>query len=913
MNRRWLRFLRGALPTPWRRWLFDPSFAELIEAAHASGDSGPVLGLRALRLWLQCWLVGTISLLRRPFERARARRLGSPPTAPRLTNPETLVRSLLQDLRYAFRSLCSVPGFTTVAILTLALGTGVNTAIFGVVDLLMLRPLAGVTDGDELVFVMGSSTDLPFLMNLSYPNYEDLRDDLDGFDDLLAYTFRSISLTTADGLAERVYAYSVSANYFDLLGVQMRHGRGFEAAEGLVDTPAGVVVLDHAYWHSRLGADPDVVGSDVEINGVPFTVVGVTPEEFLGVESMLGPQLYLPIGGLVAIENDVDWLRSRRAGVFRVMGRLADGFIPAQADTSAAAAWERLRQAYPEDNDEAGLVVIPETSGRPDPSAGGQFAGIAVIFLVLVALVLTIACTNVANLMLARASGRVREIAIRSALGAGRARVVRQLATESALIGLAGGVAGVIIAIWSAATLRSVVASWQLELPVRLPLHIDLRVIAFGLVVAVGAGLIAGLLPALRASSGDLGLGLNEGSRGASGGRQRQRVRSLLVVAQVAVSVVLLVAAGLFVRSLQNARGAQLGFQTEGRLLLSFDPSVVGLDPIEGQELYRRLLERARTLPGVVAAGIVDAPAFSPRSAMTEVLEQERAPLSDERGVLTPFFRVSPGYLEAAGTRLIQGRELRDSDGADSSLVALINETMAAQLWPGADPVGKRFVSGSARDREWEVVGIVEQGKYVLVWEDPTPAFFIPLAQSYPDSATLVVHAAGDPLALVDPLRQTLSELAPTVPVFGALTMDAHLRDGRALMLVRLASGLVTAFGFLGITLATVGLYGVIAYSVTQRLREFGVRIALGAAPRSVLSMVLLQGLVLAAVGSVLGVLLAIATGRLIAPLLIELSATDPQIFGVGVGFALATAAIASLVPAWRATRVDPIVALRDE
>ena len=294
---------------------------------------------------------------------------------------------------------------------------------------------------------------------------------------------------------------------------------------------------------------------------------------------------------------------------------------------------------------------------------------------------------------------------------------------------------------------------------------------------------------------------------------------------------------------------------------------------------------------------------------MAEVLDEEQAALGDERGTLTPYFTVSAGYLEAAGTRLLRGRELRDSDTLDSSRVALVNEFMAEQLWPGEDPIGKRFFA--APDEDWEVVSVVEQGKYMLVWEDPAPAFFIPVAQEYPDSATLVVHASGDPLDLVDPLRRALSELAPTVPVFGVMTMDAHLRDGRALMLVRLASGLVTAFGLLGIALATVGLYGVIAYSVTQRVREFGVRIALGAAPRSVLWMVLRQGFVLAAIGSGLGVLLAIAAGRLVAPLLIEVSATDPRIFGLGVAFTAATAAVASFVPAWRATRVDPIVALR--
>ncbi len=896
------RTLRRALPQPWREWLFDPSFVEIEERA-AAVQRAPSW-LRLIALWLQCWWVGLRAAVRPSPRTATYSVPNSSRSRPR--------QSVLQDFRYAYRSLRAAPGFVLVVVATLALGAGVNTAIFGVVDLLVLRPLAGVEDGAELGFVMAEVPDTGFFLGLSYPVFENLREDLEGFDDLLAYSYQVVSLGTGGGSADRTFGHAVSANYFDVLGAPMAHGRGFAADEGLVDSPAAVLVLDHGYWADRFNADPAVVGSSVEINGVPFTIVGVAPEEYLGLESMLSTQVYFPIGGLVALSTaNTTWLQAPGSNAFRVVGRLSDDVTTEQASASLAAADARLHELYPQATDDQTLALVMEQSARPDPSAGGQFAGVAAIFLALVALVLTIACANVANLMLARGSGRGREIAVRSALGAGRLRVVRQLAAESALLGLAGGAVGLLVAFWAVATLRSVVASWQIEMPVRLPLEFDIRSVVFGLGVAVVAGLLAGVIPALRTSSGDLTLGLNEGARGASAGRGRLLMRSSLVVAQVAVSVVLIVAAGLFLRSLNNARNSQLGFETDGRLYVSFDPQVVGMSREAGIELQLALTQRAGALPGVTAAGIIDSPPFSPRNGMSEIFDEETAALGTERGTLAARFFVSPDYLAAAGTRLVRGRNVQPTDNRDSPLVALVNEAMASTLWPDSEAVGGRFVDGAGRTVE--VVGVVEQGKYTIIWEEPRPAFFMPMLQLYPGSSTLVLHSAGDPLDQAAPVRAILAELAPSVPVFGVITAEAHLRDGRALMLVRLASGLVAAFGLLGVALATVGLYGVISYSVSARIREFGVRVALGAAPRSVLQMVLRQGLLLSGFGAAIGALLAFGLGRMLSQLLIDVSAADPLALGGGVALVLAVATAACLVPAWRATRVDPIVALRDE
>ena len=905
-----IRFLRSVLPDDLRRWVFDPSLAELTARAAARGPGHSPGPVRVLGLWLQCWAVGVRSVLRRAVAVLRR-----PQQSPQFSLPpqdsESVMQSILQDVRYSFRALRASGGFAAVAILTLALGIGVNTTIFGIVDLMMFRPIPAVEDSHQLAFVMARDGDAPFLMNLSYPNYQDLRAADTGFSDLLAYTWRIVGLSTDGSVAERAFAQVVTANYFELQGMTIRHGRNFTEDEGLVDVPAPVLVLAHDYWLRRFGGAADVVGTTVEVNGVAFTVIGVAPDGYVGIESMLAVQFYVPIGALPALSPaNVDMLTARGRSPFRVLGRVPDEVGRPQLQEAVEVAGAQLRADFPQANANQQLAIVDERAARPDPSAGGMFSQIAVIFGLLVGMVLLIACANVANLMLARATGRDAEVAVRAALGAGRWRIVRQIVIESVMLGLGGAGLGILLASWSTHTLRGVVAGWQIDAPVQLLVQTDLRAIVFGTTVAVLASVIAGLVPALQITRGDLTMGLRQGSRTVSAGGARQRLRGVLVAAQVAVSLVLIVATGLFLRSLEGVRESGLGFETDDRLYASFDPSIVGYSPADGLALYEELLESANALPGVRIAGLANSTPFGSGTGFVGTLAESEVTGDPDPGAMSVSWQVSPGYLEANGTRLLRGRDVAPTDTLATPLVAVINELMAAELWPDTDPIGQRFVN-PASGATYEVIGVAEQGKYMLIWESPTRAFYAPVAQSYANSPTLVLHAEGDPLALADPVRELLKRLAPTVPVYGVMTAEVNLRDGRGLMLIRLAAGLVAAFGFLGLALATIGLYGVVAYAVGQRLREFGVRIALGADTRSVLRLVVRHGLLMAGVGVVLGTLLAVGVGRLLSTMLVGVSPTDPLTFGVSIATVLATAVIASLVPAWRATRVDPVNALR--
>ncbi len=909
-----VRVLRAALPAELRRWLFDPSVAELAVAAASRRSGRGTSKLRLVGLYLQCWLIGLRAALRTTVGfsvsglRQHATQLSpSPPDS------ESFMQSVLQDARYSFRALRASRGFSVVAILTLALGIGVNIAIFAIVDTMMFRPMPGVRDGHELAFVMGRDGDTPTLMNTSYPNYEDLREADTGFVDLLAYSWRVVGMSAAGSTAERALAQVVTANYFSVQGTRISPGRDFTPEEGLPDVPAPVLVLAHSHWQTRFGADPATIGSTIEVNGVPFTVVGVAPPEYVGIESMLAVQMYIPIGALPALSPATTAsLRSRTSPQFRVLGRMASDVDSAQVQEAVEVVAGQLRADFPKANRDRQLTVVEERAARPDPSSGGQFAQIAVIFGLLVGMVLLIACANVANLMLARATGRDSEVAVRAALGAGRWRIIRQIAIESLMLGLGGAALGILLATWATETLRGVVASWQIGMPLQLPAQTDLRAIGFGTVVAVIASLIAGTLPALQITGGDLTLGLRPGSRGVSAGGARQRMRGTLVVAQVAVSLVLVIVAGLFLRSMTRVLDAGLGFETDERLYVSFDPSVVGYGRAEGLALHDELLAATRALPGVVAAGLANSEPFGSRTGFAATLPERDATDEEDPGVMTVGWQVSPGYLDAIGTRLLRGRDIAPSDTADGPLVAIVNEVMATSMWPGEDAVGKRFVMPSS-GQAYEVIGIAEQGKYMLVWEEPQKAFYQPAAQSYPSTPTLVVHAQGDPMMQVEPIRQLLHRLAPTVPVFGVMTAEESLRSSLGLMLISLATGLVGVFGVLGLILATIGLYGVVAYAVGLRSREFGVRIALGADTKSVLRLVMRQSLVMSSVGIVVGSLLALAVGRLMSTLLIGVSPADPLVFGVAIFTVVATAAAASLIPAWRATRVDPVNALRGE
>ncbi len=893
------------LPHRVRRDLFAPGLQDLRTSRIAKGRTlGGGYWLHVVALWLDCWRVGVTSPLRFTSRIAQIPR-------PTPTSRDLSMDSLLQDLRYALRTFRSSPGFTLVAALTLGLGIGANAAIFNVVDAFLFRDLGGVTDNDSLVWVMSRDAQTSLFLGNSYPNFEDIRDNTDVFSGMLAYTQRPVSLQ-ADGRAERVFVEVTTANYFDVLGAQPAVGRTFAPSEGGAEGSGAVVMLSWSYWQRRFGGDPNIVGTAVQVNGIPYTIVGVAPREYEGLESLLGIDAYVPDSMLNALDDgSVDPRDERRAPAFRVVARLAANTSVNDAQQALDVIAAELERLHPEDNRNRGLAVFPEKQGRPDPSIGGQFAPVAALFMGMVGLVLLIACANVANLLLARASGRGREIAVRSALGAGRWRVVRQLATESALLGVAGGAVGVVLAIWATGALRRIVAGWQIEIPLKLPIEIDPRTIVFCFVAAVLAGLLAGLTPALQSARSELTAGLREGGRSASGGRRQTRLRSTLVAVQVAVSLVLLVTAGLFVRSLGNARNAALGFLIDNRLMVSVDAELVDYDEITGRELYQEILEGVQALPGVRSVALNSSPAFSPRLGFANARPEDSTPEEFSDAPWHIVQRVSPGYLETAGTRLLAGRDFTEADNADSRHVALINETMADRYWPDRDAVGQRFVTGSGTT--WEVIGIVEAGKYNIIWEPPMPAMLLPIAQSWPSTVTVLVHTDGDPLTLADPVRHVISAIDPDLPIFSVMSMSTHLNDGRAFMIIGLAATLVSAFGLAGVLLAGVGLYGVIAYSVGQRAREFGVRIALGAEPGSVIRLVMRQGVRLGLVGLLAGGAAAFVAARLAQSLLIGVSAADPLTYGVVAMVVLAISLLACALPAWRATRVSPIDALRAE
>jgi putative ABC transport system permease protein len=836
------------------------------------------------------------------------------PQAPWTT--EQLMDIWMQDLRYSLRGLYNSKAFTAVAVLTLGLGIGVNTAIFSIVNAFLFRPLP-VADPEQLVVIASETELVEFPIGVSYPNYLDYRERTDVLQDLALFQPSPVSLRD-EGEAQRAWVEIVSGNYFDMLGVEALYGRTFTADEAEVRGGAPVIVLDHAYWEHEYGADPSVIGRSVEINGSGFTIIGVAPPEFPGTEFLIGVDGYVSLMMIDSVAPDLEGvLDERGAKLFRAIGRLQPEVTVQQASASLNALADDLEREYPDANRATDLLVVAETNARPEVSISQQLPAIAGIFMALVTLVLLIACANIANLLITRATTRRKEIAIRSALGAGRLRIVRQLISESTVLGLLGGVVGVIMGLWASRYLGVLASDFPTDVPLRFDLSPDYRVFGFAFAIALLAGVLAGGLPAFRASRGSLVDVIKEGGRGTSGG-DGHRLRSVLVVTQVAVSLVLLVAAGLFLRSLQNARNLDFGFRVEDTLMVSIDPGLANYEPERAMQLYRDITERVRNVPGVSEAAFSAFVPFGGRAGILPVRPQG-GDLTDERETLSAFYNVvAPGYFRAAGTTVLRGRGISERDTADAPAVALVNETMAEALWPGEDPLGKRFAvdrsNADTTELRWiEVIGLTEDSKVLMVWEDARPIFYLALEQRYEAPLTLYVHAAGDAASLAPVVRAEVAGLAADVPVYDVNTMQSHLEDGTALGIVSLAALMVGSFGVVGLSLAAIGLYGVIAFSVSQRRHEIGVRLALGASSAGVLKMVVRHGMLLSGIGMAVGLLAALLVSRGLSGVLLDVSAADPVTYLGVIAFLTAAALTASYVPARRATHVDPLVALRDE
>ncbi|HEV2664896.1 MAG TPA: ABC transporter permease, partial [Blastocatellia bacterium] len=653
---------------------------------------------------------------------------------------------MFQDLRYGALALMKRPGFTFVAVLTLALGIGANTAIFSVVNAYLFKPLP-VREPDRLVVMASKDQRSESPHGTSYLNYEDIRNRRDVFADVIAYVPDIVSLNV-DGEAERGMIELVSGNYFAMLGVEAAHGRVFAPDEGQTIGSSPVMVLSHGYWKRRFGGDISAIGKTVKVNSQSFTVIGVAPESFPGTEPILTVNAYAPLMMKARLhQNQQDTFTQRGLESFRVMGRLAPGVSVTQAGAAMETLARNIARQYPDVFKELSFLVVPETKARPSISAPTFVPRIAAILMTLTCLILLIACANVSNLILSRAAMRKKEMAIRSALGAGRFRLIRLLLSESALIGLLGGLAGVIITVWATDMLSSV--RMATDNPVRFEVKPDWRVFLFSLGVALAAGVIAGLVPAFRTSRLNLSLSLKEGGRDSASGTGSHRLRNVLVVSQVAASLLLLVCAGLFLRSLQAARRIDLGFRRDNVLMFSVDTELQSYDQQRGQKFYRQLLDRLNELPRVRSAGLGTHIPLVGWVPTTEVFLPEHGESAKEDSVNVLANRVSADYFETMNIPVLEGRAFTARDDEAAPRVAVINEMMARAYWPGQNTIGRqlRLKRGGP---PVEIVGVVKNSKYGSIGEEPRPCLYLPFAQNYQSASILFLHTEGDPSALTD-------------------------------------------------------------------------------------------------------------------------------------------------------------------
>jgi macrolide transport system ATP-binding/permease protein len=819
------------------------------------------------------------------------------------------VETLLKDLRFALRMFAKRPGFSLVVVLSLALGIGANSAIFSVVNGILLRPLPGIEHPGELVGLSSRQRSTPFPIGLSYPDYVDVRESNDVFSGVISYDQIYVSLSERSH-PELVYGYIVTGNYFSLLGVGAEGGRVLGAEDDRNRGAQPVAVISHGLWQRRFDSDPKLIGKEVKLNGYPFTVVGIAPPGFIGTEVMFTSDFWVPMAmhkQIVPAEPEPFAARGLRG--FRVMARLRPGVDLVQAQGRMKALADRLAREYPSTNDGVTFEVVPEGEARLEAGLGNVVSVASAVLLGLAGMVLLIACANVANLLLSQASARGREVCVRLAIGASRRRLIRQLLSESMLLSLAGGVLGLLLAYWLDRLMSQLHP--PSSIPFKFDFSVDHRVLIFTTTIALLAGLIFGLAPALQASKLDLATALR-GEAGATSSRRRSFLRSALVVAQVAVSLPLLLCSSLFLRSLQHARSLDVGFDPRQVLTLSVDLSLRAYSEAAGRQFYRTLEERVRGLPGVRSAAVggpipLD---FYATAAKVEIPGWDPGPTKDYPRVL--YSSVQPGYFATMGTPLLAGRSFDSRDGAKGAPVVIINQEMAKRYWPNRDPIGHSLVVDGPGGQSCEIVGVVKTGKYRILAEPPLPYFFRPFQQSYRPKMNLLVKAAGDPSNLVPAVRQQVQALDDNLPVFDVRNLD-QLISGRALLPFKVVTTLAGAFGLLGLILATVGLYGVQSFSISRRSREIGLRMALGARPADVLKLVLRQGLILTLSGLLIGLLVGLLLAKMMSGLLLKVGPTDPLSFGLVVAVLVAAALIASFVPARRAIRLDPAETLRHE
>jgi predicted permease len=807
-----------------------------------------------------------------------------------------------QDLRYSLRTLFKKPGFTLVVVTTLALGIGANATIFTWIKAVLLASLPGIEQAEKLVELWGATRNNSALSS-SYLDYLDYRDQNKVLSGLIAHQVLALNLGRSEK-PERVWGAIVSGDYFDVLGVRPLIGRTFLPEEDRTPNTHPVVVIGYGLWERRFGADPSVLGRTIVLNEHEFTVIGVAPKEFGSPFAGLALDVWTPVMMKDYVARPHFSLTDRASRWLMIMGRLKPGVTVPQAQASISAIASQLEQEYPQTNEQLGIAVY---SVMQSPFSLKQNMRPALaILMAAVAVVLLIACANVANLLLVRASSRRKEIAVRLALGGSRGRLVRQMLTESFVLASLGAGLGLAIAFWTARSLAAFLPPYASR--ASFDTRPDAVVFAFTLGLTVITTLVFGLAPTLRASKQDLVTPLKDNTATVGRGPRKVSLRHALVITQVTLSMVALINAGLFVRSLREAYKADPGFDPHGVLLASFDPFLSGYDETRGREFYRRLVERVRTIPGIESATLARRlPLTDGGIAFAAVTIDGYAPAKDEDMRLN-YETVGPQYFQTMRIPLVRGREFDERDQEGAPGVVIINETMARRYWPGGDPLGRRL----KLTKDWlEIVGIAKDVKNRSLSEGPRPFLYLPLLQDYRSNMILVARTAVGPEKMFPPVRAEVATLDPEIPMFDAKTLEEHI--GISLFLQRMAATLLSIFGLLALSLSAIGLYGVMSYSVSQRTRELGIRISVGAERRDIFKLIVGQGLALSIVGLLCGLVVALAVTRLTANLLYGVSATDPATFIAIALLLLCVTLLACYFPARRATKVDPMIALRVE
>ncbi len=808
----------------------------------------------------------------------------------------------MNDLRFAFRQLAKSPGFTAVVVLSLALGIGANTVVFSSIQAIFLDPLPGVEHGARLMVIDPRDRSGTYHES-SWLDFRDVREQQTSFREIAASRIRPLNLRGPGGLDERIWAELISDNFFSLLRLQPALGRFPTAAESTQPGSSPVAVIAYAYWQTHFGGSPTVLGQTLRLNEVVFTIVGVAPEKFQGSVVPLGMDVWVPLTMARQLVPATKELTARDNRPLVLLADLKPGVSVPQARGELEAIFRRLAAAYPETN--AGLT--PDLLPLWRSPIGGQplMLGALATQQILVVLVLLVVCANTANLLLARATVRQKEIGIRLALGAGRFRLIRQLLTESLLLSLLGALGGVLGSLWGIDALHHVPLPGYL--PIKVVSHLDATGFAYSVLLGLACGLLFGLAPALQLTRVDVNPALKVGG-GGTGAAPRHRLRDLLVGAEVAIALIVLVLAGLFLKSFRNAHTADPGFDPRGMLLGSFDLAAQGYDKKAARAFVRELLPRLQAMPGVAAATVAAFVPFDLRGPPKTPFAIEGQPPAAGRPEVALSGQVAPGYFRTLGIPLVDGADFVDLDNASRPAQVIVNQEFARRYWPGISPLGRKLV---VEDSTYEVVGVARDSQCVSLSAKPAPMLYFSLRDRPSLTLTLQVRTRGDPLALALEVRRVVHELEANLPLRDMRTLTQAIDE--SLITIRIPALILATLGPLALLLAAIGIYSVLSYSVAQRTHEIGVRLALGASPRNVVALIVRQGFAVVAAGLAVGLGIVGAASYYLSPILVRVPPGDPTVFLTVPALLLGIAWLACWQPARRAARVNPIEALRAE